>query len=124
MFVLFTNNKKGFHKMIESKWSIDKQQGSEHKAIDSNMLNLFDEIEISNYDQKVINFIKKQQVTNIDLTDFSYENNFLPSHTKSILDKIKDKIELISLDAKPARSYYLGNYDRTVIIKFKENGTI
>ncbi len=120
----FTNNKKGFHKMIESKWSIDKKQGSEFKLGSESILNLFDEMEISNYNQKVIDFLNRGDVKNSELTDFSYQNNFLPTHTKTILDKMKDKIEIISLDEKPARSYYLGNKERDVIIKFKENGTI
>ena len=120
----FTNNKKGFQKMIESKWSIDKKQGSEFKQGHESVLNLFDEMEISNYSQKVSDYLKRGDVKNSELTDFGYENNFLPTHTKSILDKMKDAIELISLDEKPARSYYLGNKERNIIIKFKENGTV
>lgn len=120
----FTTNKRGFQKMIESKWAIDKKQGSEYKQGSEITMNLFDEIEVSNYSQKVINFLKNGTVTNTDLTDFSYENNFLPSHTKSILDKNKHDIEIVSIDGKPARSYYLGNKERNVILKLRTNGTI
>lgn len=115
----FATNKLGFQKMIESKWSIDNKAGSEFKQGDSITLNLFDEIEISNYRQKVIDLIAEGDVTNVDLTDFSYENNFLPTHTKGILDKIKSNLDITPLDQKPATSYYLGNKNRTVRIKFK-----
>lgn len=115
----FTNNKRGFEKMIQAKWALDKKKGAEFKIGDEVTLNLFDEIEISNYDQKVVDFIKKHnQVTNTELTDFGYENNFLPTHTKKILDQIKEQLVIISNDDKPARSFYLGDEKRNVIIKF------
>ena len=115
----FTNNKKGFEKMIQTKWSLDKKQGSEFKIGDELTLNLFHEIEISNYDKKVIEFVKlKRQVSNLELTDFGYENNFLPTHTKKILDGIKEQLIITSNDGKLARSYYLGDEKRNVTIKF------
>ena len=115
----FTNNKKGFEKMIQTKWSLDKKQGSEFKIGVELTLNLFHEIEISNYDKKVIEFVKlKRQVSNLELTDFGYENNFLPTHTKKILDGIKEQLIITSNDGKLARSYYLGDEKRNVTIKF------
>lgn len=118
----FTNNKRGFQKMIETKWALDKKQGAEFKIGEALNLNLFDEIEISNYHDKIISFLKNNPAaTNIDLANFGYENNFLPSHTKKVLDDLKSKTEvsIISLDGLPARSYYLGDEKRLVNIKLK-----
>ncbi len=120
----FTNNKKGFHKMVESKWALDKVKGSEFRVTSIDMPDLFTEMELSNYDNKVLNFIKTNYATNKTLTDFSYENNFLPTHTNAVLKKIKDKIEIVPLDGRNARSFYLGNDDREVLIKYNDNGTI
>ena len=55
----------------------------------------------------------------MDLLDFGLENNFLPKHTKAVLDELKKthKIEINSLDSKPALSYYLGDEKRLVNIK-------
>lgn len=118
----FTNNKKGFQKMLDAKWSIDKKSGDGFKLGDEVKIQLFDEIEISGYYEKVLNFlIKNPDATNITLLDFGLENNFLPKHTKSILDELKKKhtIVLESLDEKPALSYYLGDDKRLVNIKIK-----
>ncbi|MCW3074268.1 MAG: hypothetical protein JWP69_1337 [Flaviaesturariibacter sp.] len=116
----FTNNKKGFHKMLEAKWSIDKKKGAEFKIGDEVKVEMFDEAQIIAYDQKVLEFLLRNEgATNHELVDFGLSHNFLPKHTKSELDKIKKErpIELISLDGKPASSYYLGNDERTVKIK-------
>ncbi len=116
----FTTNKRGFEKMVQTKWTIDKKQGAEFKQGDEVVLDLFTEIEISSYDKKLINFIKVNGgATNFQLADFGYENNFLPTHTKKILDGVKEQLEIISNDNKPARGYYLGDESRNVTIKFK-----
>jgi three-Cys-motif partner protein len=116
----FTNNKTGFHKMLDAKWSIDKKRGDGFKIGDEVKMELFDEINISGYEQKVLNYLlNNENATNHSLLDFGLENNFLPKHTKAVLDELKKKytLELHSLDAKPAVSYYLGNEERLVNIK-------
>lgn len=118
----FTNNQKGFLKMLESKWSIDKKHGSGFKLGDDLMLDIFDEITLSQYDKKVFDFLKQnKEITNTDLRNFGLEHNFLPKHTKQVLDEISKshKIEIISLDGKPARSYYIPDENRLVKIKLK-----
>ncbi len=118
----FTNNKKGFQKMIEAKWLIDKKHGTEFKIGEDLKMDLFDEIEVSNYTEKVSSFLKNNlAATNIDLMNFGLENNFLPPHTKKVLDEIKlnHGIDIISLDGLPARSYYLGDEKRLVNIKIR-----
>ena len=116
----FTNNKKGFQKMLEAKWSIDKKRGSEFKLGDEVRVEIFNELEVSAYDQKVLKFLLSNDgATNSELLDFGLHNNFLPKHTKAVLDELKKtrKIEIISLDNKPAISYYIGNEERLVKIK-------
>jgi len=116
----FTNNKKGFHKMLEAKWSIDKKKGSEFKMGDEVKVEMFDETEIIAYDKKVMEYLLQNGgATNHELVDFGLNHNFLPKHTKAVLDNIKKdrQIELASLDGKPAISYYLGNDERTVKLK-------
>lgn len=118
----FTNNPKGFLKMLESKWSIDKKHGAGFKQGDGILLDIFDEITLSHYDQKVLNYLKlNSAATNADLRNFGLENNFLPKHTKQVLDELRKKhdIEVISLDGKAALSYYLPDENRLVNIKLK-----
>ena len=116
----FTNNKKGFQKMLDTKWSIDKKKGDGFKIGDEIKIELFDEMKVSGYGEKVLNYlVKTSGATNMELLDFGLENNFLPKHTKAVLDELKrtHKIEINSLDGKPALSYYLGDEKRLVKIK-------
>ncbi|HEU5053728.1 MAG TPA: three-Cys-motif partner protein TcmP [Hanamia sp.] len=116
----FTNIKKGFQKMLDAKWSIDKKHGDGFKIGDELKLELFDEMKVSGYREKVFNYLKNNPIaTNVSLLDFGLENNFLPKHTKAVLDEIKKQypLEIHSLDGQPAKGYYLGNEKRLVNIK-------
>lgn len=118
----FTSNPKGFMKMLESKWSIDKKHGTGFKQGDNFTLDIFDEIMLSQYDQKILNYLRQNPTaTNTDLRNFGMENNFLPKHTKQVLDELRKTypIEIISLDGKAALSYYLPDENRLVNIKLK-----
>jgi len=118
----FTNSPKGFLKMLESKWSLDKKHGIRFKKGDEFTLDIFDEITISGYENKVLKYLKNNNsATNIDLFNFGLENNFLPTHTRQVLNKLKTlyTIEIISLDGKAARSFYLSDEKRLVNIKLK-----
>lgn len=119
----FTNNKKGFQKMLDAKWSIDKKRGDGFKIGDEIKIELFDEMEVSGYQEKVFNYLSENSNrTNIDLLDFGLENNFLPKHTKCVLDEIKKTyaVEIVPLDNKAALGYYIGDEKRRVIIKLKK----
>lgn len=108
--------------MLDAKWSIDKKSGAAFKAGDDVKQELFDELEISGYRDKVLNYLLSDKtVTNHDLVDFGLAHNFLPKHTKAMLDELKKKytIDIISLDGDPASSYYLGNEKRVVNIQIK-----
>jgi three-Cys-motif partner protein len=116
----FTNNKKGFHKMLDAKWSIDKKRGDGFKIGDDVKIELFEEIKVSGYQEKVLNYLlQNPDATNITLLDFGLENNFLPKNTKAVLDDLKKnyKIEIKSLDNKPALGYYISDEKRLVNIK-------
>ncbi|MGB3079798.1 MAG: three-Cys-motif partner protein TcmP [Saprospiraceae bacterium] len=118
----FTSNKKGFVKMLESKWSIDKKNGYAYTQGDKHTLDIFDEITACGYDDKVLNFLlDKDGATNHELFEFGLKNNFLPKHTNQVIDKLKSNytFEITSLDGKLARSSYLGDENRLVKIKIK-----
>jgi hypothetical protein len=115
----FTSHKKGFQKMLESKWSIDPKRGSSFKLGDESALELFNELEISNYRNMLIRFLRERSgATNHELFDFGLENNFLPKHTKQILDNLKKEYNLncASLDDKAVMGYYIGDSKRNVKI--------
>jgi three-Cys-motif partner protein len=118
----FTKNPKGFMKMLESKWSLDKKHGIGFKQGDGATLDMFDEITLTHYDQKVYKYLQNNSnATNNDLRNFGLTNNFLPKHTKQVLDDLKKthEIEIVSLDGKKALSYYIPDETRLVNIKLK-----
>ncbi|MBI5951915.1 MAG: three-Cys-motif partner protein TcmP [Chloroflexi bacterium] len=105
----FTRNIRGYEKMLEAKWSMDPSRGKGHSL--EKTISLFDETELSGYHQKLLAFIESADCrTNWDLYLFGLENNFLPKHTKSVLDgwkKNETKFEVVALDSKPVRGYYI-----------------
>jgi hypothetical protein len=106
--------------MLDAKWSIDKKRGEGFKIGDEIKIELFDEMEISGYEAKVLSHLQSNaNATNHTLLDFGLMNNFLPKHTKAVLDEIEKthKFEINALDGKPAISYYLGDEKRLVNIK-------
>ena len=117
----FTRNIKGYEKIIETKWKIDKDHGKGFKL--EKTQSFFSEIELSGYEQKVQAFTESSGYrTNDELYSFGLENGFLPKHTKSVLDSFVEKgltVEIISLDGKPAKNYYLGDRKRRVGIGLK-----
>lgn len=117
----FTHNKKGFEKMIQAKWSIDKNHGKGFE--DNQALGLFDEIILSGYDDLLKNFIiNSTGKTNSEVKDFGYENGFLPKHSRDILQTLlkREIIECISLDGKNVGGFYLDDSKRKILIKMKD----
>ena len=85
-------------------------------------MELFTELEISGYQEKVLNYVRANpNVTNHDLLDFGFENNFLPKHTNAVLKELKKTytIKIISLDGGPARSTYIDDEKRVVNIQIE-----
>ena len=117
----FTRNVRGYEKMLEAKWAVDPSHGKGHSL--EKTISLFDETELSGYPQKLTAFIDSADYrTNTELHLFGLENGFLPKHTKGVLDgwkKNETKFEVISLDNKPVRGYYIEyNSERRVAFRF------
>ena len=118
----FTPNLLGFQKMVETKWSMDKERGKGY-MIDKSP-SFFSEIELSGYPQKLMSYINSSEYrTNTELFRFGLENGFLPKHTKEILTEWKinnPNFEIVSLDQKPVLGFYLVyNSDRRVGFRIK-----
>lgn len=112
----FTRNITGYEKMVATKWEMDKEHGKGFSI--EKTLTLFSEIELSEYTQKLWAYIKSENYrTNAELFRYGLENGFLPKHTKSVLDNWKKngtKFEVLGLDGKPMRGYYIDNLERRV----------
>jgi three-Cys-motif partner protein len=119
----FTSNKTGYSKMLDAKWDLDEESGRGFRIGNSKQGTFFDEISAADYTSMVKDFLKcKLVITNQDLFDFGLNNGFLPKHTKRVLDdlKIKNQIELVSLDGKDVKGYYIeDNHIRRIQINLK-----
>lgn len=111
----FTPNELGFEKMLETKWKLDEQQGKGFK-IKSNQTSLFDEVEVCDFSNEVLSFIKSSKYkTNSELYLFGLEKGFLPKHINKVLRNLQKSpvgLKVLSSDGKEARkgAFYI-NYD-------------
>jgi three-Cys-motif partner protein len=117
----FTSHVKGYEAMLDAKWDMDKEHGKGFVLKNAPMF--FSEIQLSGYEKKVRDYLSGSEYkSNSDLYLFGLENDFLPKHTKSVLDELKRKelgFEIISVDGKPAKGYYIGDTKRKVGIRIK-----
>ena len=82
----FSCHVRGYEAMLAAKWDMDKEHGKGFKL--EQAPSLFSEIELSGYPKKLQTFIENSDYrTNSELYLFGLENDFLPKHTKSVLDK-------------------------------------
>jgi three-Cys-motif partner protein len=118
----FTSHIKGYETMLATKWDMDENRGKGH-TIDKSLS--FSEIQLEGYPQKLLAFISSTKIrTNGEIFKFGLENGFLPKHTNKLLREWKqdEKIEIISLDGKPTRGFYIEyNSERQVGFRLKVN---
>ena len=106
--------------MLEVKWKFDINRGKGFTL--EKTMSFLNEIELSGYPEKLAQFLLSgQNRSNADLYRFGLENGFLPKHTHKVLKMWKDrgKLNVISLDARPVKGFYLSDHDRSVGFIFK-----
>ncbi|HYG15121.1 MAG TPA: three-Cys-motif partner protein TcmP [Bacteroidia bacterium] len=124
---IFTNNKKGYEKIVETKWDFDKENGKgfRHISLANQQQGSFfgGTVEISNYSQMVYDYIlSRKNVSNQELFDFGLENEHLPSHTNVVLNALKkeSRISVEALDGLPVKGNYIEDkHERKVNFKLK-----
>jgi hypothetical protein len=117
--IFFTNHIRGFEKMLEAKWNLDKQRGKGYSRQQSP--SMFSEIELSGYPTHLREYMQAGDCrTNADLYRFGLGHGFLPKHTNEVLRKWKREglLEILSLDGKPVRGNYL-SYNPQRVVGFR-----
>jgi hypothetical protein len=106
--------------MVEAKWRWDRSLGEGHRVDQAPMF--FSAYELKDYPGKVLEYIKNGHDgrTNEELFRFGYENGFLPSHTKKVLDENSAKIDVKSLDGFEVRGRYIGDKNRKIRFRYIE----
>lgn len=131
-FALFAicNNLLGLEKAVETKWSLDEEDGQGFHQPDKSMqLNLFTEMikeenrreHFEDLKTMLLSFLTEQGKTNCEIYRFILRRGYLPKHANAVLKYLQDK-ELINVTlsdtGKKARkhSFYI-NYNESKDIK-------
>lgn len=119
----FTRNSKGFQKMVEVKWSLDKDSGAGFDP--SQQQSFLTAFELEAFEGKLESFLRGALLrTNREILEFTTEHGYVASHANSILTRwLKDDptITVRSVDGRsvlPTRAY-IGNDDRRVELYFE-----
>jgi three-Cys-motif partner protein len=118
----FSRSKRGFQKMLESRWNLDEKNGhgfaTNHSSVGPT---LFENIDHEDYASILLKEITAKKVmTNQEVFDFGLENNHLPKHTRKVLTEFKKNniIEVVTQDGHPSPAYYLeGNHPNKIFVK-------
>lgn len=118
----FTSHIKGYETMLATKWDMDENRG---KGFTINKTLSFSEIQLTGYPQKLREYISSgKSRTNSELYKFGLENGFLPKHINEILKgwKSDGSLEVISLDGRPAKGFYIQyNHERRITVKMVQD---
>jgi three-Cys-motif partner protein len=118
----FSRSKRGFQKMLESRWNLDEKNGHgfavNHSA---SRPSLFENIDHEDYASVLLKKITAKKImTNQEVFDFGLENNHLPKHTRKVLAEFKKNniIDVISETGNPSPAYYLeDNHPNKIFIR-------
>ena len=109
----FSSHIRGYEKMLETKWEIDKEKGR-GRNYDSNQPTLFPDLETNKLEDFLIDFLKNSR-TNGEIYKFTLRKGFLPKHSVQILKKLQDdnRLELIKKDNSKIRkgAFYINYKD-------------
>lgn len=102
----FTRSLRGFEKMLEAKWKLDRGFGEGYHSERTSPL--FSSYELKNYPAMLENYIfENPNCTNNDLYMFGLKSGFLPAHTNQALKSFGSKLTITSGDGKPVRGNYI-----------------
>ena len=93
----FSSHIKGFEKMLEAKWEIDKEQGKGY-SYDGNNPTLFFESRTNPLETKLIKYLKEGQRKNAEIYEFTLRCGFLPTHTNQILKNLQSTGDIVIVD--------------------------
>ena len=114
----FSNNKKGFEKMLEAKWNVDEQNGQGFRIKDIGSRNsLFEQIDFDDFSYVLYQEIAKRgKMSNEDIYNFGLLNNHLPKHSNNVLTQLfkSNKIKRISETGETSQHNYIGNDGKIV----------
>jgi hypothetical protein len=109
----FSSHIRGFEKMIETKWQIDKDEGKGWSYDGTS--SLFSIFKTNLLEEKIIELLSsKSKVYNGEIYEFTLRSGFLPTHAVEILASLQatNKLDVLTDDASKIRkgAFYI-NYE-------------
>ncbi|MCI5058400.1 MAG: three-Cys-motif partner protein TcmP [Flavobacteriales bacterium] len=115
----FSGHIKGFEKMLEAKWEIDKEKGEGWKFERTrDIFNL--DLEKNKLEEHLMKYLKEKR-NNVELYEFVLGKGYLPKHCNEVLKFLQknNKLFYIGADDKPIpkNSFYINyeNYRRNLV---------
>lgn len=98
----FSSHIRGFEKMLEAKWEIDKEAGIGWTPYGTG---LFEQIKTNPLADLLVSYLQEDKRHNGDLYMFTLKQGFLPKHTTEILNVWQQdgRLQVIGKDNLPAR---------------------
>lgn len=122
MFCLFffSSHIRGFEKMLEAKWDIDKEEGRGWSYEQSG--NLFSAFKTNPLEDGLLKYLVEKPRNNIEIYNFTLHQGFLPKHVNEVLTQLQidQKIDVNLPDGIKARkgAFYI-SYDHYKSKEFK-----
>jgi three-Cys-motif partner protein len=116
---LFSNNYRGYTKMLESMWEIDTENGKGFQTKSNNTGSLFSPIYLSNFKSRLDKYLKENPgITNEQLRKYINVNlKHRPKHANEVMKELlKNGLQVTALDNKDIRTNntYISNEERRV----------
>jgi three-Cys-motif partner protein len=113
-FFFLTSNLQNFEKMLETKWELDLQTGTNFYLGD--YPNVFAKMEGTGYENLLQLYLIETRRYNGDIYNFSLQHKFLPTHSTQILKKWQQEGQLevfLNPNSKARReSFYVNNHEK------------
>ena len=107
----FSSHIRGFEKMLEAKWDLDEEKGQGWSY--ETTFGLFASQKTNPLEEKLLEYLKKEEKTNGELFEFTLRNGFLPKHTTEIFKSWQDRNKLVvfsNKNVKLRKGYFYINY--------------
>lgn len=119
----FSHNVKGYKAMLNAMWGIDKESGRRFQIEKTS--SLFNTMQMSDYPEKLKQYIKERRRSNKEILVFGLDNGYLPKHSVQVLKEMQAKNPTFTVEKKDGSTvtrrgaFYIEMEGKTVYIYFK-----
>ena len=121
--IYFSSNRKGLEKFVETKWNIDKEEGSGYNKNQGDQVSFLESFFYESLEEKLMTFLETGHKTNIEVRNFCYEHGSLPKHGNAALKKFSEQgkiqVRLCDKTKQPRKNAFYLDDDKNERIYIK-----